>query len=220
MFTGLVEEVGSIASIRQQETGRIFRIQADTVLRDVHIGDSILVDGVCLTVVTFSAAAFDVEAVEETLHRSTLSAKKAGDRVNLERAMAANGRFGGHFVQGHIDGKGEVVSLENRSPGFWITIQLPNSLLHYVVEKGSIAVDGISLTVAQVKSDQVSIAVIPHTWRSTTLCEKKQGESLNIETDVIAKYIFKLIEPARFSPGVTWNKLYSSGFTEIDNENV
>ena len=195
MFTGIVEEVGTIQAIRRGRSSAVLDIQAKTVLSDVHIGDSIAVNGVCLTVTDFSPQGFSADVMHETLNRSSLAQLKNGSRVNLERAMAADGRFGGHIVAGHVDGTGTVTQLRRDDNAIWYTIQADPALLRYVVEKGSITIDGISLTVAAVGSDSFQISAIPHTVAVTVLRDRKPGDIVNLETDIIGKYVEKLLTP-------------------------
>lgn len=212
MFTGLVEEIGFIRALTRKGDGLLLEIKADKLLDDVKIGDSIAVDGVCLTVVRLGSTSFYVDAVAETLARTTLSTKKAGQGVNLERALAANGRFGGHFVQGHVDGLGKIAAVERRAAGHWLRIAMPDSLAVFVIEKGSIAIDGLSLTIARVEDNSISVAIIPHTWSATCLQFKKAGEQVNIETDMIAKYVQKIVQPYKRAKGLTLQKLADFGY--------
>ena len=184
MFTGIVEEMGTIRAIRRGRSSAVLDIQAKTVLSDVHIGDSIAVNGVCLTVTDFSPEGFSADVMHETLNRSSLSQLKNGSRVNLERAMAANGRFGGHIVAGHVDGVGTVTKLTQDDNAIWYTIRADANILRYVVEKGSITIDGISLTVATVDSESFQISAIPHTVAVTVLKDRKPGDIVNLETDI------------------------------------
>lgn len=193
MFTGIVEEVGRVQSIRREPANAVLTIAASKVLEDVHLGDSIAVCGVCLTVTSFTASAFTADVMHETLNRSSLGALKPGSPVNLERAMPANGRFGGHIVSGHIDGTGRITRIRPDGNAVWYTISATPSLLRYIVEKGSIAIDGISLTVAQVTGRDFSVSIIPHTQGQTTLSARRVGDTVNLETDCIGKYVEKLL---------------------------
>ena len=197
MFTGIVEEMGAVERIQRGAHSAVVQIRARTVLEDLKIGDSVAVNGVCLTVVALQKNGFSADVMHETLDRSTLSALRPGSPVNLERAMAANGRFGGHIVAGHVDGAGTVAGLRRDDNAVWYTIQAPPQVLRYVVEKGSIAVDGISLTVAQVGTDWFSVSVIPHTAAVTALGQRRTGDRVNLECDIIGKYVEKLLQPAR-----------------------
>src|SRR5699024_10764363 len=163
MFTGIVEETGVIRGIRKNRESAVVSVEAGKVLEDLKIGDSVAVNGVCLTVVEFFPGGFGADVMHETLDRSTLGSLKPGSRVNLERAMAADGRFGGHIVAGHVDGRGTVRKIERDDNALWYTIGTGREILRYVVEKGSIAIDGISLTVAKVSEESFQVSVIPHT---------------------------------------------------------
>ena len=200
MFTGIVEEVGTLKAIRKGTHSAVLEIQAKVVLEDIHLGDSIAVNGVCLTATSFSPAGFTADVMHETLNRSSLAALRPGSRVNLERAMAANGRFGGHIVAGHVDGLGTVRRIEKDDNAIWFTIAAGPEILRYVVEKGSITIDGISLTVARVDADSFAISAIPHTVAVTVLADRKVGDPVNLETDIIGKYVEKLLRPAPEAP--------------------
>ncbi len=196
MFTGIVEEVGEVLAVREDAEVVVLTVRGPTVTADAAHGDSIAVNGVCLTVIDPEGSAgdtFTVELVPETLKRSSLAAVTSGARVNLERAMVAGGRLGGHIMQGHVDG---VATLLRRSPAERsddLVFSLPPDLARYVVEKGSIAVDGVSLTVADVTEDTFAVALIPTTLANTTLGVRQPGDTVNIEVDVIAKYVEKLV---------------------------
>ena len=196
MFTGLVEEVGTIRLVAPVGEGARVTIAASTVLDDVEMGASIAVNGCCLTVVEWGDDWWSADAVPETMDRTNLGGLAPGDPVNLERPLAANGRYGGHVVQGHVDGTGEVQSIEELDDGSWrFTFTLPSELANYVVEKGSIAVDGISLTVAAVTPSSFSIAIIPHTFAVTAMGRRNVGDTVNLEADVLAKYVERLVRP-------------------------
>ncbi|SDD06670.1 riboflavin synthase alpha chain [Geodermatophilus telluris] len=198
MFTGIVEEVGSLAAREDAGDAAVLRIRADRVLEDVHLGDSISVNGVCLTVTASDGQEWTTDVMGETLRRSSLGALAAGDPVNLERAVAAGGRLGGHVVQGHVDGVGTVLS---RTPAeHWevVRVALPPELARYVVEKGSITVDGVSLTVSALSAADdpepwFEVSLIPTTLRETTLGRRAPGDPVNLEVDVIAKYVERLL---------------------------
>lgn len=196
MFTGIVEEMGTLKSLRKGANSAILEIQAQVVLEDIHIGDSIAVNGVCLTATSFTPTSFTADVMHETLDRSSLAQLRPGSRVNLERAMAANGRFGGHIVAGHVDGVGTILRTRRDDNAIWYTIGAGPEILRYVVEKGSITVDGISLTVAAVTDTDFSLSAIPHTVAVTVLRDRKPGDRVNLETDIIGKYVEKLL-PAR-----------------------
>ena len=193
MFTGIIEEVGVIKSIRMGAQSAVITIEAEKVLEDIHLGDSIAMNGVCLTVTSFDSHSYSVDIMHESLKRTNLGSMKSGSRVNLERAMAADGRFGGHIVAGHVDGTGKITSMEKDDNAVWIYIQAEPSVLKYIVEKGSITIDGISLTVAKVDEKSFAVSVIPHTGTHTTLLEKKPGDTVNLENDMIGKYVEKLL---------------------------
>lgn len=215
MFTGIVEEVGTVREIRKGQTSSFIEIQAKTVLSDVHIGDSIAVNGVCLTVTEFSADSFRADVMNETLNRSSLGSLRSGSHVNLERAMSANGRFGGHIVSGHIDGTGVITDIRRDGISVWYTIGTTAAVMRYIVEKGSVAIDGISLTVAKVTDSSFSVSIIPHTAEQTVLSYKKIGDTVNLENDIIGKYVEKLMNPQN-SPkepnGITMEFLAKNGF--------
>ena len=193
IFTGIVEETGKIESVANGNKSAIITIIADKVLKGTKIGDSIAVNGVCLTVTSISGNKFTADVMAETIRRSSLGTLKHGSKVNLERAMAADGRFGGHIVSGHIDGTGVIRSLEREDNAVWVEIETPDKLLKYIVEKGSIAIDGISLTVASLTDDSFSVSVIPHTGEETTLLAKKPGDIVNLENDIVGKYVERLL---------------------------
>ena len=193
MFTGIVEETGKIRSAQTEGTSGRLDIEADIVIEGTKIGDSIAVNGVCLTVVELGTDGFTADVMPETAERSSLGKCRPGDKVNLERAMAADGRFGGHIVSGHIDGTGRIESLEDDGIAVWVSIRAEKALLKYIVEKGSVAIDGISLTVAYVDGDRFKVSVIPHTGEATMLLEKKPGDTVNLENDIIGKYVDKLM---------------------------
>lgn len=193
IFTGIVEETGKIESVANGNKSAIITIIADKVLKGTKIGDSIAVNGVCLTVTSISGNKFTADVMAETIRRSSLGTLKHGSKVNLERAIAADGRFGGHIVSGHIDGTGVIRSLEREDNAVWVEIETPDKLLKYIVEKGSIAIDGISLTVASLTDDSFSVSVIPHTGEETTLLAKKPGDIVNLENDIVGKYVERLM---------------------------
>lgn len=225
MFTGIVEEVGALIAKKPGNNSATLVIRAPYVVSDVSLGDSIATNGVCLTVTAFDTTSFSADVMHETLDRSTLGALNPGDPVNLERAMPANGRFGGHIVSGHIDGVGRITAIKRDDTAIWYTISAPAHILRYVVEKGSITLDGISLTVARVSARDMSVSVIPHTQAHTNLISKHVGSSINIECDVIGKYVEKLLSSPvdddvsltrqaaeTPSPGITKSFLESCGF--------
>lgn len=193
MFTGIVEEIGTVVDFEASQNVLRIKVQASRVLVETYLGDSISTNGVCLTVTDIGKNYFYADVMGETVRRSNLGNLKKGDKVNLERAMAANSRFGGHIVSGHIDGKGKITSYEKEGNAVWITIDTGKEVLKYIVEKGSIAIDGISLTVAYVDEKKFKVSIIPHTSEETTLLKKKIGEEVNLECDVIGKYVEKLL---------------------------
>jgi riboflavin synthase len=213
MFTGLVEDVGHIAKITTTGGTRRLIIEAERAPRELKKGDSVSVSGVCLTAVEVTPNSFRADLAEETWRLTSFSRIKEGALVNLELPMKADGRMGGHIVQGHVDGTGIFLGLE-RIPGaddFWLHVEIPAELERYVVYKGSIAVEGISLTVAKVEGAKVTIAIIPHTAEATNLCSLKPGDPVNIETDIVAKYVEKMIG-ARSTGAVTVERLVAQGF--------
>lgn len=196
MFTGIVEELGTVTGAETTEGGKRMTIRGPLTVTDLSVGDSIAVNGTCLTAVSVEGGAgtFDVELVLETLDRTSLGSFGIGSMVNLERAMPASGRFDGHIVQGHVDGVGVVVTDEPEGMGRRLGIDLPETLVRYVVEKGSITVDGVSLTVAARHGHRVEIALIPHTLEVTNLGSKAPGDRVNLEVDILAKYVERLME--------------------------
>lgn len=192
MFTGIVEEKGIIREARHGAGSSRFTVGAGHILDDMKAGDSINTNGVCLTVTSFGTGWFTVDAVPETLRRTNLGSLKPGSVVNLERALRLMDRLGGHLVSGHIDGTGKIVRRWQEDNAAWFSIQADDRVLRYIVEKGSVALDGISLTVTAADASSFSVSVIPHTQEVTTIPDKKPGDILNIECDIIAKYIEKL----------------------------
>ncbi len=188
MFTGISEETGIILAL-----GNKLTVSAKKVLEDIHIGDSIAVNGICLTVTDFDNKSFKADAMPETFNRTALGQLKVGSRVNLERAMPANGRFGGHIVSGHIDGTGKVINYRIDGNAIWLTIQADKALLKYIAPKGSVAIDGISLTVVDSLQTTFTVSLIPHTAQVTSITDHKAGDLVNIETDVLAKYAERLL---------------------------
>ena len=195
MFTGLIEEVGSIQGIRRGQRSCVLTIGCRTVLEDAKIGDSIAVNGVCLTVTSLGSNYYTADVMAETMNRSSLGQLSTGEPVNLERAMPANGRFGGHIVSGHIDGTGTVQAIVSDDNAVWYTISASPDLLRYIVEKGSITIDGISLTVAYVDEQCFKVSIIPHTQQVTSLHDRRIGDLVNLECDIIGKYVEKLMMP-------------------------
>lgn len=211
MFTGLIEEIGRVKSVQRHGASLRLAIGADKVLEGVKIDDSICVSGVCLTVIAHEADAFTVQVVDETLRKTSLGNLTIGSRVNLERALRPSDRLGGHFVQGHVDGVARLVNFENQSSGKLLRLELPQPLLRYVIPQGSIALEGVSLTVARLEGNQIGIALIPHTLASTTLGEARVGDMLNVETDLLGKYIARLMQFSK-EEGMTESRLASLGY--------
>ncbi len=196
MFTGIIEEIGRIEQIQKGRHSAVLTIRAQIIPEDLKAGDSIAVNGICLTVISFSSGSFSADVMHETLNRSAFAHLKRNSRVNLERAMPANGRFGGHIVTGHVDGVGKIIGIRRDDTAIWYTLQAEPSVMRYIVEKGSVAIDGISLTVARKFSDRFSVSAIPHTVRVTTLNERREGDLVNLENDIIGKYVDRLLNPA------------------------
>ncbi|EXM40421.1 riboflavin synthase subunit alpha [Ruminococcus albus SY3] len=213
MFTGLIEETGTVCEVCRNGNASFIRIAAEKVLEGTKVGDSIAVNGVCLTVTEHDGKIFRADVMNETLSRSSLGTLKQGSKVDLERAMSAEGRFGGHIVSGHIDGTGTVSNIKQDGIAVRYTISADEKLLRYIVEKGSVTLDGISLTVAAVTDTDFTVSVIPHTAEQTILPYKKAGDIINIETDIIGKYVEKLLRPAEpKKSGVTMEQLMKNGF--------
>jgi riboflavin synthase len=217
MFTGIIEEIGVVANI--QRTGESFvAIEAKKILSDVHLGDSIAVNGVCLTVTSFSGKFFTVDVMPETVKASSLNSVKRGSKVNLERAMAAGGRFGGHFVSGHIDGTGIIKSKKSLENAIYYEIEAEQELLKYIILRGSVAVDGTSLTVFAVTENSFTLSIIPHTLSESILGLKGSGDIVNIECDMIGKYVGHFINnlsndtQPKSNKGITDNFLEENGF--------
>lgn len=216
MFTGIIEEIGTIRSITPAAHSAQLTIQGDTIFSDLALGDSVAVNGVCLTAAALTGDTFTADVMHETMNRSSLGSLKPGSLVNLERAMAANGRFGGHIVSGHIDGTGTITQIRKDDNAIWYTIHAGSDLMRYIVEKGSVAIDGISLTVAEVTASSFCVSIIPHTAKETILGMRKTGETVNLENDIIGKYVEKLIQPqadtAEPAGGITLEMLQNAGF--------
>jgi len=193
MFTGIIEHAGEVAEVQVSTDGARLVVESGPVAEDARIGDSVAVNGVCLTVVEKSGPRIAFDAVHETLQRSSLGALHAGARVNLERPLVAGGRLDGHIVQGHVDGTATLASATDEGNSYRLRFAAPQGLLRYVVEKGSIAIDGISLTVAAVADEWFEVVIIPHTWQVTNLGQKTPGAVVNLEVDVIAKYVERLL---------------------------
>lgn len=215
LFTGIVEEVGTLQSIAKGAHSAVLTLSAQTVLESTRLGDSIAVNGICLTVTHLSGSGFSADVMHETLNRSSLGRLTPGCPVNLERAMPANGRFGGHIVSGHADGTAQITEIRRDDNALWFTLRTKPELMRYIAEKGSVTLDGISLTVAKAGPACFSVSTIPHTAAHTNLASRKKGDWVNLETDVLAKYLEKLLSPAKTPPeksGITREFLLQAGF--------
>jgi riboflavin synthase len=222
MFTGIIEETGILLNIKRNGDSAVLTIGAKEILEDIKCGDSIAVNGICLTVTSFqkgrqaAAGTFTVDVMHETLNRSSIGQTAGKSSVNLERAMRADGRFGGHIVSGHIDGTGTIKEIKKDANAVWYTIAAAPKILRYIVEKGSIAIDGISLTVAKLDTDSFAVSVIPHTVAHTTLGTKKAGDLVNLENDCIGKYVERMLSTGDATCGSTAgfpNKTKTPGIT-------
>lgn len=211
MFTGIIEEIGTVTAVRRASRGASLTISASNILEDVHEGDSIAVNGTCLTVTSYTDHSFTVDAVPETLERTSLSVARAGSPVNLERAIRAGSRFGGHIVSGHIDGTGKIVKKEIDGNAVNVTISFDPSKMKYIIEKGSVAVDGVSLTVTRRGRETFSVSIIPHTGAKTILLGKHGGDPVNIECDLIGKYVEQFLQPERSGLTMEALKKYNLG---------
>jgi riboflavin synthase len=214
MFTGIVEEVGRVTGIEQRRENRRITIAARNAPAELKSGDSIAVSGVCLTAVDIKPGSFNADLAPETWSRTSLSRMHEGALVNLELPMKADGRFGGHFVQGHVDGVGELIALDriSESENWWLRIELPHDVEKYTVYKGSISIEGISLTVAKLEGRICTIAIIPHTVETTNLKSLKPGDPVNLEADLIAKYVEKMITKEAVENALTVEELVRQGF--------
>lgn len=212
MFTGIVEELGRIASFNKYSGGAKMRVSAEVVTAGTNDGDSIAVNGVCLTALEVSADGFSADVSQETLDRSTLGSLKTGSAVNLERAVTPSTRLGGHIVQGHVDGRGEFLSAVQNGDFWTVRIGYPAEMGQYFVYKGSVSVEGISLTIASLADPYFEIAVIPKTWELTNLSTLKPGDAVNLEADVIAKYVERILTYGKKDTGVTMEMLKDAGF--------
>jgi riboflavin synthase len=213
MFTGIIEEIGTIGSIQGTENAIQMTIHAAKIIHDINLGDSISVSGVCLTVTEFTAGSFTVDVMPETVKATSLNLLKTGSSVNLERAMAANGRFGGHFVTGHVDGIGTIIRKKPSANAVYYDIKVSEDITSALVMKGSIAIDGISLTIFGLEDGKVTVSIIPHTLSETVLGGKQAGDIVNIECDMIGKYIKKFVQQsAQSSSSLTTDFLKENGF--------
>lgn len=220
MFTGIIEEIGRVLSVRHGANSEVIEISADKVLEGTSVGDSIAVNGVCLTVTALGTSSFSADVMPQTLRRSALQSLRPGLQVNLERAMAAGGRFGGHVVSGHTDACGRVVSLVPEDNAVVARISVPEDVMRYIAEKGSVTLNGASLTVSRLYVDGFSVSLIPHTRQSTTLGSLKTGDPVNVEVDMLARYVERLMDAktGRTEPGnarrggITEDFLRENGF--------
>lgn len=215
MFTGIIEELGKIASLEKHANGARIKISVQTVTEDANEGDSIAVNGVCLTALDIAAKSFAADVSQETLDRSTIGDLKVGSSVNLERAVTPTTRLGGHIVQGHVDGRGEFLQTTQEGDFWTVRIGFPNEIGQYLVYKGSISVEGISLTISKLTDDCFEIAVIPKTWELTNLSKLQKGDAVNLEVDVIAKYVERILiygKGRKEKENITVEKLQELGF--------
>jgi riboflavin synthase len=214
MFTGIIEEVGQVIRIVGKNGSRRLTVSASQLSRELKTGDSVAVSGVCLTAVEITPESFAADLAEETWKRTSFSRIKKGALVNLELPMRADGRFGGHIVQGHVDGTGKFVALDQIRGGddFWLQIEIPPELARYVIFKGSLSIEGISLTVAKIEGTRVSAAIIPHTVKMTNLKSLKAGDPVNLEVDLVAKYVEKMVRGESVNSSLTVDRLVSEGF--------
>lgn len=199
MFTGIVEEIGLVENVKKGPASASVTINAPAVTAGTKTGDSIAVNGICLTVTSLAGSTFTADIMHESLNRSSLSDLRRGCRVNLERAMAADGRFGGHIVSGHVDGTGIISAIREDDNAVWYTIRTSPAIMRYIVEKGSVTIDGVSLTVAAVAEDSFSVSVIPHTRQVTIMGDLRAGDKVNLENDIIGKYVEKFLKPEETS---------------------
>ncbi|SDH10072.1 riboflavin synthase alpha chain [Alteribacillus persepolensis] len=215
MFTGIIEEKAVIEKMEQTNNAMVLTIQANTIMKDIHLGDSISVNGVCLTVTSIDGHCFTVDVMPETMKDTSLRMLKQGAAVNVERAMPADGRFGGHFVSGHVDATGTIRTITPVENAYYITIELPKNIMPYMMVKGSVTVDGISLTVfgADAENNLLTISIIPHTWQETVLSDKHAGDPVNIETDMLMKYTEHLLRADKKNESsITTSTLKENGF--------
>jgi len=212
MFTGIVEEVGTLRRLTPGAESYVLDLDAATVTEDAAVGDSILTDGVCLTIASLRQGGFTADAMPETVRRTTLGERRPGDRLNLERALTLRSRLGGHLVSGHVDGVGTVTSVTPEDNAVVVEIEAPEAVSRATVDQGSVAVDGVSLTVVGVTGDRVRVSLIPHTAAATTLGGIGAGTRVNLEADLIAKYVYAFVAGRRPEGGLTWEKLAEAGF--------
>lgn len=211
MFTGIVEELGIVKNVQQSASSMQLVIRGKRILEDIKLGDSISVNGVCLTVIAFSPSEFTVDVMPETFHATTTKLLNSGSLVNLERAMAANGRFGGHFVSGHVDGVGTILKKRPTANAVYIDITIPEDVSNYCIPKGSITIDGTSLTIFEISKSVVTVSLIPHTNKETVLGQKKERELVNLECDMLGKYVHQYVTNKKEST-ITRDFLTQNGF--------
>lgn len=214
MFTGIIEEVGRVASVRNENANRRLTVSASSIVKDLKKGDSIAVSGCCLTAVEITSKSVGFDLAEETWNRTSFSRIKPGALVNLELPMRADGRFDGHIVQGHVDGTGKFLALDPipDADNYWLRIEIPPELARYVIFKGSLSIEGVSLTVAKIEGAQVTVAIIPHTVEMTNLKSLKPGDPVNLEVDLIAKYVEKMMQSGSTTSSLTVERLVREGF--------
>ncbi|WP_332648684.1 riboflavin synthase [Lysinibacillus sp. 54212] len=212
MFTGIVEELGKIKVIQNGQDSMRLTIESKITLEDIHLGDSIAVNGVCLTVTNFSKDHFLVDVMPETVKSTSIRELQIGDAVNLERAMAANGRFGGHFVSGHVDSVGTILRKRKVANAVYIDISIGEELSKYCIKKGSVTIDGISLTIFDISPTKLTVSLIPHTYSETVLGIKNEGQLVNIENDLLGKYVIHHLEQRASMPTITMDFLKENGF--------
>lgn len=214
MFTGIIEEIGHVKSLHRGAKSFTLEVEADVVMRGTQVGDSIATNGVCLTVTSLTGHGFTADVMPETVQRTALGELKAGSPVNLERALSLQTRLGGHIVSGHIDGTGRISDRRQDDNALWLTVECDSRLLRYIIEKGSITIQGVSLTVARVDERSFAVSLIPHTQSATTLHAARIGDLVNLENDIIAKYVEKLLGKAPSDAGIM-QKLKENGFVSF-----
>ena len=214
MFTGIIEEIGHVKSLHRGAKSFTLEVEADVVMQGTQVGDSIATNGVCLTVTSLTGHGFTADVMPETVQRTALGELKAGSPVNLERALSLQTRLGGHIVSGHIDGTGRISDRRQDDNALWLTVECDSRLLRYIIEKGSITIQGVSLTVARVDSKSFAVSLIPHTQAATTLHAARVGDLVNLENDIIAKYVEKLLGKAPSDAGIM-QKLKENGFVSL-----
>ncbi|HWI49343.1 MAG TPA: riboflavin synthase [Rummeliibacillus sp.] len=212
MFTGIVEDLGKVKAIKSATNSMQLTIESKKILEDVHLGDSIAVNGVCLTVISFSNNQFTVDVMPESVKATNIQSLEIGQYVNLERAMPANGRFGGHFVSGHVDGTGVILKKRKLENAVYVDIGISKELSKFCMLKGSVTIDGISLTIFDVKPTQLTVSLIPHTFEQTLLGIKKEHEVVNVENDLLGKYVINHLERKQENSTITMDFLKENGF--------